>query len=81
MMKRILCIKIRHVHVPMGLGFKLKRKNIRQYQNLKTPAFDFLENGNYHGYRKLFHAKQHFIKWIPMTEIFRNEIFRNNLTE
>ena len=33
--------------------------------NLKTPAVECLENGNYHVYRKLFHAKQHFFKWIP----------------
>ena len=29
-------------------------------KNLKTPAVECLENENYHVYRKLFHAKQHF---------------------
>ena len=37
------------------------------YKNLKTPAVECLENGNYHMYRKLFPAKkQHFLKWIPV---------------
>ena len=30
------------------------------YKNLKTPAVEHFENGNYHVYRKLFPAKQHF---------------------
>ena len=32
------------------------------YKNLKTPAVECLENGNYHVYRKPFPAKQHFFK-------------------
>ena len=44
---------------PMGLGFKLKEIYV-MYKNLKTPAVQCLENGNYHMYRKLFHAKQLF---------------------
>ena len=35
------------------------------YKNLKIPAVECLENGNYQMYRKLFPAKQHFFKWIP----------------
>ena len=31
------------------------------YKKLKGPAVECLENGNYHVYRKLFHAKQHFL--------------------
>ena len=34
-------------------------------KNLKTPATECLENGYYHVYRKLFHAKQHFFKMDP----------------
>ena len=59
----------RHVLVPMGLGFKLKRKKLYvMFKNLETPAVECLENGNYHVYRKLFHAKQHFLKWTPEPE-------------
>ena len=39
---------------------------------LKTPAVECLENGNDHVYRKLFHAKQHFLKWIPAPEKCKN---------
>ena len=50
----------------MRHGFKFKKKNIYlMYKNLKSPAVECLENGNYHVYRKLFHAQQHFDKWIP----------------
>ena len=28
------------------------------FKNLNTPVVECLENGNYHVYRKLFHAKQ-----------------------
>ena len=38
------------------------------YKNLKTPAVECSENRNYHVYRKLFSAKQHFLKWIPAPE-------------
>ena len=30
-------------------------------------------NGNYHVYRKLFPAKQHFFKWIPAPENCKNQ--------
>ena len=43
------------------------------YKNLKIPAVECLENGNYHVYRKLFHAKQHFFKWIPAPENCKNQ--------
>ena len=47
------------------------------YKNLKTLAVECLENGNYHVYRKLFPAKQHFFKWIPAPKNYRNqEIYR-----
>ena len=32
------------------------------YKNLKTQGVECLDNGNYHMYRKLFPAKQHFFK-------------------
>ena len=43
------------------------------YKNLKTPAVECLENGNYHVYRKLFPAKQQFLKWIPAPENCKNQ--------
>ena len=43
------------------------------YKNLKTPAVERFENGNYHVYRKLFPAKQHFFKWIPAPEKWKNQ--------
>ena len=43
------------------------------HKNLKTPAVECLENGNYHMYRKLFQAKQHFLKWIPAPEKCKNQ--------
>ena len=43
------------------------------YKNLKTPAVECLENGNYHVYRKLFPTKQHFLKWIPVPENCKNQ--------
>ena len=43
------------------------------YKNLKIPTVVCLENGNYHVYRKLFQAKQHFFKWIPAPENFKNQ--------
>ena len=43
------------------------------YKNLKKQAVECLENGNYHVYRKLFPAKQHFLKWIPAPEICKNQ--------
>ena len=35
-------------------------------QNLKTPAIEYLENGNYHVYREVFHQINIFFKWIPI---------------
>ena len=50
------------------------------YKNLKAPAVECLENGNYHMHRKLFPAKQHFLKWIPAPENCKNqEIIKKNL--
>ena len=43
------------------------------YKNLKIPAVECLENGNYQVYRKLFPAKQLFFKWIPAPEICKNQ--------
>ena len=43
------------------------------YTNLKIPTVEFLENGNYHVYRKLFPAKQYFFKWIPAPEYCKNQ--------
>ena len=43
------------------------------YKNLKTLAVECLENGNYHMYRKLFPAKQHFSKWIPAPKNCKNQ--------
>ena len=43
------------------------------YKNLKTPAVECLENGSYHVYRKLFPAKQHFLKWISAPENCKNQ--------
>ena len=43
------------------------------YKNLKIPAVECLENGNYHVYRKLFPAEQHFFKWIPAPENCKNQ--------
>ena len=43
------------------------------YKNLKIPAVECLETGNYHVYRKLFPAKQHFFKWIPAPEYYKNQ--------
>ena len=43
------------------------------YKNHKIPAVECLENGNYHVYRKPFPAKQHFLKWIPAPENFKNQ--------
>ena len=55
-------------------GFKIKRKQIYvMYKNLKTPAVECSENGNYHVYRKLFPAKQHFLKWIQAPENCKNQ--------
>ena len=42
-------------------------------KNLKIPAVECLEKGNNHVYRKLFLAKQHFLKWIPAPENFKNQ--------
>ena len=39
------------------------------YKNLKIPAAECLENGNYH----VFPAKQHFFKWIPAPENCKNQ--------
>ena len=58
--------------VPIGLRFKIKRKNM-SCSNLKTSAIECLESGNYHVYRKLFHAKQHFLKLIPAPENCKNQ--------
>ena len=59
----VSCIKIRHALIPLGRGFEIKRKKIYvMYKNLETPAVECFENGNYHVYRKLFPAKQHFLK-------------------
>ena len=47
----------------VGLGFKLERKKYMScIQNPKAPTVECLRNGNYHVYRKLFQAKQHFLK-------------------
>ena len=35
------------------------------YKNLKAPAVECLENGNYHMYRKPFPAKTTFFKMDP----------------
>ena len=43
------------------------------YKNLKTPGVECLENGNYRMNRKLFHAKQHFLKWIKAQENCKNQ--------
>ena len=43
------------------------------YKNLKKQPVECLENGNNHVYRKLFHAKQHFLKWIPVPENCKNQ--------
>ena len=43
------------------------------YKNLKTPAVECLENGNYHVYRKLFQAKQHVSKGIPVPKNCKNQ--------
>ena len=43
------------------------------YKIVKTTAVERLENGNYHVYRKLFHAKQHFLKWISAPENCKNQ--------
>ena len=43
------------------------------YKNLKTPAVECLENGNYHIYRKLVPAEQHFFKWIMAPENCKNQ--------
>ena len=43
------------------------------YKNLKTLAVECLENGNYQVYRKLFQAKQHFLKWTPVPENCKNQ--------
>ena len=42
------------------------------YKNLKTTAFECLENGIYQIYRKHFCAKQHFVKWMPAPENCKN---------
>ena len=42
-------------------------------KNLKTPAVECLENGNHHMCRKLFHAKQCFLKWISAPENCKNQ--------
>ena len=57
----------------MGPGFKLKRKNIGHVQKSRdTGIVEFLENGNYHVYRKLFQAP-HLLKWIPVAENCKNQ--------
>ena len=42
------------------------------YKNLKTPAVEHLENGNYHVYKKLFLQNNIFFKWIPAPENCKN---------
>ena len=49
------------------------------YKNLKIPAVECLENGNYHLYRKLFPAKQHVLKWIPAPGNWNQETNRIKL--
>ena len=55
------------------------------YKNIKIPAVECLENENYNVYRKLFPAKQHFLKWIavPKTARIRKQTEKNfkKLTE
>ena len=49
--------------MPLGLGFEIKRKKIYvMYKNLKTPAFECLENGNLNCTENLLPAKQHFFR-------------------
>ena len=43
------------------------------YKNLKVQAVECLENENYHVYRKLFPAKQHFLKCVPAPENCKNQ--------
>ena len=56
------------------------------FKNLKIPAVECLENGIYHVYRKIFPAKQHFLKWTPVPAKLQesgnkqNKIKENNRT-
>ena len=43
------------------------------YKNLKISTVEWLENENYHVYRKLFPGEQHFFKWIPAPENCKNQ--------
>ena len=43
------------------------------HKNHKTLAVECLENGYQHVHRKLFHGKQHFLKWIPAPENCKNQ--------
>ena len=43
------------------------------FKNLKKPAVECLESGNYHVYRKHFPGKQHFFKSIPAPENCKNQ--------
>ena len=43
------------------------------YKKIKTPAVERFENGNYHVYRKLFPAKQHFFQMDPAPENCKNQ--------
>ena len=49
-------------HWVLALKLNKEEKNISHVQK---SAVECLENGNYHVYRKLFPAKQHFLKCIP----------------
>ena len=55
------------------LALNKKKKIYVMHKNLKIPAVECLENGNYHVYRKLFPAKQPFLKWIPEPENCKNQ--------
>ena len=56
-----------------ALALNQREKNICHVENLKISAVECFENGNYHEDRKLFHAKQHFLKWIPAPENCKNQ--------
>ena len=46
--------------------------------NFNTPVVEYLENGNYHVYRKLFPAKQHFLKWDHRARKFQESGSKQN---
>ena len=48
------------------------------YKNLKIPTVECLENGNYHMYRKLFPAKQHFFQMDPSARKLQESGIKQN---